>query len=45
MASLIVKNSEGKVIQQYPLNAVNDVAEAGIIKKITQKAKYLLGKW
>ncbi len=44
VANLAVKDSAGKVVQQYPLYAVNDVARAGFIKRWIQKVKYLMGK-
>jgi D-alanyl-D-alanine carboxypeptidase (penicillin-binding protein 5/6) len=44
MATLVIKDSSGNIIQQQPLFATKDVAEAGVVKKLLQKISYLFEK-
>ncbi len=41
MASLVVKDANGRILTQAPLYATADVEEAGFFKKLMQKAKLL----
>ncbi len=45
IANLVIKDKNEKIIHQIPLYANKDIKEAGIVKKIIQKAKYLVGKY
>jgi D-alanyl-D-alanine carboxypeptidase (penicillin-binding protein 5/6) len=46
IATLVVKNQEGKIVKQYPLYATKDVAKANIFMQFIQKVKFLItGKY